>query len=41
MNKKEIRELKLLSFLLIQELAVEFIFLPEVLKFEDCIIRPN
>jgi hypothetical protein len=41
MSKKEIRELKLLSFLIIQELAVQIIFIPEVLKFEDSIIRPN
>jgi|AACY02.4.fsa_nt_gi hypothetical protein len=41
MSKKEERELRLLSFLVMQELAVEFIFLPGVLKFEDCIIRPN
>lgn len=34
-------EIKLMVFLIQQELAVEFIFLPEVLKFEDCIIRPN
>ena len=41
MSKKEQSELKLLMFLTMQELAVEFIFLPGVLKFEDCIIRPN
>ena len=41
MSKKEQKELKLMMFLIQQELAVEFIFLPEVLKFEDCIIRPN
>jgi len=41
MNKKEERKLKLLSFLLVQELAVEFICMPEVLMFEHSIIRPN
>lgn len=41
MSKKEMRELRLLSFLMVQELAVEIIFLPEVLMFEHSIIRPN
>ena len=41
MSEKEMRELKLLSFLIIQELAVQIIFIPEVLMFEDSIIRPN
>ena len=41
MSEKEMRELKLLSFLIIQELAVQIIFIPEVLMFEHSIIRPN
>lgn len=41
MSKKEMRELKLLSFLMVQELAAEIIFLPEALMFEHSIIRPN
>jgi hypothetical protein len=41
MSKKEMRELRLLSFLMVQELAVEIIFLPETLMFEHSIIRPN
>jgi hypothetical protein len=41
MSKKEIRELKLLSFLIIQELAVQIIYMPDVLLFEHSIIRPN
>lgn len=41
MNKREERELKLLMFLTMQELAVQIIFMPEVLLFEHSIIRPN
>jgi len=41
MSKREERELRLLSFLMVQELAVEIIFLPETLMFEHSIVRPN
>jgi len=41
MSKKEERELKLLMFLTMQELAVQIIFMPEVLLFEHSIVRPN
>ena len=41
MSKREERELKLLSFLMIQELAVEIIYMPDILSFEHSIIRPN
>jgi hypothetical protein len=41
MNKREERELKLLMFLTMQELAVQIIFMPEVLLFEHSIVRPN
>ena len=41
MNKREERELKLLSFLIMQELAVQVIFMPDVLMFEHSIVRPN
>jgi hypothetical protein len=42
MSDKELRELKLLRFLIIQEIETTcIIFLPEVLKFEDSIIRLN
>jgi hypothetical protein len=41
MNKREERELKLLMFLTMQELAVQIIFMPDVLLFEHSIIRPN
>ena len=41
MNKREERELKLLMFLTMQELAVQIIFMPEVLMFEHSIVRPN
>ena len=41
MSKKEQRELKLLMFLTMQELAVQIIFMPDVLMFEHSIVRPN
>ena len=41
MSKKEQSELKLLMFLTMQELAVQVIYMPEVLLFEHSIIRPN
>ena len=41
MNKREERELKLLMFLTMQELAVQIIFMPDVLMFEHSIVRPN
>lgn len=41
MSKKEQRELKLLMFLTMQELAVEIIYMPDVLMFEHSIVRPN
>lgn len=42
MSEQEKMELQLLAFLLIQEMnSVQFVFLPEVLKFEDSIIRLN
>jgi hypothetical protein len=41
MNKREERELKLLMFLTMQELAVQIIFMPDVLLFEHSIVRPN
>ena len=41
MSEKEMRELKLLSFLIIQELAVQIIYMPDVLLFEHSIVRPN
>jgi hypothetical protein len=41
MSKKEKRELKLLMFLTMQELAVQVIFIPDVLMFEHSIVRPN
>ena len=41
MNKREERELKLLMFLTMQELAVKIIFMPDVLLFEHSIVRPN
>ena len=42
MDDKELNELKLLIFLIHQELEkTQIVFLPEVLKFEDSIIRLN
>jgi len=41
MNKREERELKLLMFLTMQELAVQIIFMPDILLFEHSIVRPN
>jgi len=41
MSKREERELRLLSFLFLQESQVQIIFMPEVLVFRDSIIRPN
>lgn len=42
MSEQELNELKLLAFLIIQELeTTQIAFLPEVLKFEDSIIRLN
>ena len=41
MSKEEYLELKLIAFLMTQELACELAFLPNILKFEDAIIRPN
>ena len=42
MSEQELNELKLLRFLIIQELeTTQIVFLPEVLKFEDSIIRLN
>ena len=42
MSKKEYLELKLMSFLVVQELACEIILLPDpILTFEDSILRPN
>ena len=42
MSEQERKELILLAFLLTQEVnTVQFIFLPETLKFEDSIIRLN
>jgi hypothetical protein len=41
MSKREERELKLLMFLTMQELAVQIIFMPDVLLFEHSIVRPN
>jgi hypothetical protein len=41
MNKREERELKLLMFLTMQELAVQIIYMPDVLMFEHSIVRPN
>jgi hypothetical protein len=42
MSEEERKELELLAFLLIQEVnTVQFVFLPETLKFEDAIIRLN
>jgi len=42
MSEQKRKELQLLAFLLIQEVnTVQFVFLPEILKFEDSIIRLN
>ena len=41
MSREEYLELKLIAFLVTQELACEVIFLPDILKFEHAIIRPN
>lgn len=41
MSKKEQSELRLLSFLFLQELQVEIICMPEILMFEHSIVRPN
>ena len=41
MSKREERELKLLMFLTMQELAVQIIFMPDILLFEHSIVRPN
>lgn len=35
------KEVKLLVFLVSQELAAQIVFMPEVLLFEHSIIRPN
>ena len=42
MSREEYLELKLISFLVEQELACEIIFTPDpILTFEDSILRPN
>lgn len=41
MSREEYLELKLMAFLVEQEIACEILFLPSVFKFEDSIIRPN
>jgi hypothetical protein len=42
MSREEYLELKLISFLVIQELACEIILSPNpILTFEDSIVRPN
>jgi len=41
MSREEYLELKLMTFLVTQELACEILFLPGTFKFEDAIVRPN
>jgi hypothetical protein len=42
MSEQEKKELMLMMFLITQELeTTQIVFLPEVLKFEDSIIRLN
>ena len=42
MSEQEKKELILMMFLITQELeTIQIVFLPEVLKFEDSIIRLN
>ena len=42
MDEQELNELRLIMFLITQELeTTQIVFLPEVLKFEDSIIRLN
>jgi hypothetical protein len=42
MSREEYLELKLISFLVVQELACEIILSPNpILIFEDSIVRPN
>jgi hypothetical protein len=42
MSEQERKELTLMMFLITQELeTIQIVFLPEVLKFEDSIIRLN
>ena len=42
MDEQELNELRLIMFLITQELeTTQIVFLPETLKFEDSIIRLN
>jgi len=41
MSEKEIMKLRLMGLLLIQEMQIEIIYLPEVLSFEHSLVFPN